>query len=159
MRVGVAELVGRYRAVYRDRFGDLPIINSRLDVEAVGFRRLDEHALGALITPWFINLVLLPGTDRWQDRVQGSIAAVVLPGGTLDFTVSHDDKLGTILSAALFGTVADFPSQDMARDVARETLRLLFARAGEGGTERGKTMSRRQLLTRLGSVVGDQWNV
>lgn len=156
MRVGVAELVGRYRAVYRDRFGDLPIINSRLDVEAIGFRRLDEHALGALITPWFINLVLLPGTDRWQDRVQGSIAAIVLPGGTLDFTVSHDDKLGTILSAALFGTVADFPSQDMARDVAREALRLLFTRFNKEIGGRRRTMSRRQLLKQLGNVVGDQ---
>ena len=159
MGVGVAQLVDYYRKVYTDRFRDLPIINSKLDVEAVGFRRLDEHEFGALITPWFINLVLLPGTDRWQDRAQGSIAAVVLPGGKLDFTVSHDDKLGTILSAALFGTVVDFPDQTMACDIAREALRLLFKRRERGIEKRGRTMSRRQLLKRLGSVVGDQRNV
>lgn len=155
MGVGVPQLVDYYRKVYRDRFRDLPIVNSKLEIEAVGFRKLEEHEFGVLITPWFINLVLLPGSDRWRNRTQGSIAGIVLPGGELDFTVAHDDELGTILSAALFGTVADFPGQALARDIARETLRLLFTRTGEVGRGPGKTMSRRELLKQLGGVLGD----
>ena len=156
MGASVEQLVDYYCEIYEARFCDLPIVNSRLDVEAVGFRKLDEHRFGALITPWFINLVLLPGTDRWQDRAQGSICTIELPGGRIDLTVSHDDELGTQLSAALFGVVSDFPDQAMARDVALESLRLLFARDGAATREQGKTVSRRQLLKQLGSVAGDQ---
>ena len=156
MRASTDALVGYYRKVYEKTFRDLPIANTRLDVEAVGFRPLEEHRLGVLITPWFMNLMLLPGTARWDDRPQGGACKVELPGGSVDFRVSHEQVLGTILSAALFSTVADFPDQEIARDVARETLRLLF----EGDTastcdEPERRLSRRALLRQLGGIDGD----
>ena len=150
MTVSVEQLVDFYRKVYDERFRDMPIINPQLEVEAVGFGRLEEHEFGALITPWFLNLVLLPGTDRWDARPQGSVCQIELPGGKVDFTVSHDDVLGTTLSAALFSSVADFPDQSLAREVATETLRLLrSADSSETDRARGK-LSRRELFTRLG---------
>ena len=152
MSVGVPELVDYYRKVYEERFRDLPIINPELDVEAVGFRKLAEHEFGALISPWFINLVLLPGTDRWRDRAQGSTCKIELPGGKVDFTVSHDEDLGTTLSAALFGTVTDFPDQAMARDVAAESLRLLFSAEETSDPAEGRKVSRRQLLRNLSGL-------
>lgn len=152
MPVSTDELVACYQQVFEERFRDMPIVNDALCVEAVGFRDLAQHRFGALITPWFINLVLLPGTGRWDERPQGSMCKVELPGGKIDFTVSQDTALGTHLSAALFSTVADFPDQAMARDIAAESLRLLFTRNDAGAAEKGKAMSRRQLLQRLGGV-------
>ena len=156
VRAGVEQLVDYYRDVYDTRFRDLPIINTALDVEAVDFGRLDEHELGVLITPWFMNLVLLPGTDRWERSKQGSSCTIELPGGKVDFTVSHDEVLGTTLSAALFSSVADFPGQSLARDVAAETLRLLRSDAAEEQSVSGRKMSRRELLRRLGGGEGDE---
>ena len=155
MGVGVERLVDFYRMVYEERFRGLPIVNPELDVEAVGFRKLAEHEFGVLITPWFMNLVLLPGTDRWEDRAQGSVCKIELPGGKVDFTVSHDVELGTTLSAALFGTVTDFPDQAMARDVATETLRLLFSKAQTGKDAGGVRMTRRELFGNLGGTGGE----
>ena len=149
MTVGIEELVDFYRKVYDERFRDLPIINAELEVEAVGFDRLAEHELGALITPWFMNLVLLPGTDRWEASPQGSVCQIELPGGKVDFTVSHDEVLGTTLSAALFSSVADFPDQSLAREVAAETLRLLRSSDRSDTRAAGRKMSRRELLLRL----------
>ena len=157
MRVSIETLVDYYGKVYANTFRDLPIVNTALHVEAVGFRPLDEHEIGALITPWFLNLVLLPATDRWDDRPQGSACEFQLPGGKVDLCVTHDETLGTFLSAALFSTVADFPDQEIAREVARETMRLLFnsdAVSEQEGPER--RLSRRALLRRLGGVEGDQ---
>lgn len=125
MPTPVAALEAYYRKVYEERMRGLAVVNPALAVEAVGFRRLDEHEFGALITPWFINLFLLPGSDRWEGRSQGGRCTIDLPGGRIDFTIAHDEELGTTLSAALFGTVADFPDQALAREVAAETLRLL----------------------------------
>jgi len=151
MRVSIDALFDYYLAVYEKTFRDLPIVNKALAVEAVGFRQLEEHHLGVLITPWFMNLVLLPGTGRWDDRPQGSACTVELPGGKVDFHVSHEQTLGTILSAALFSTVADFPDQEIAREVARETLRLLFD-SNAMPEESGRRMSRRALLRQFGGI-------
>ena len=156
MRVSVDALLDYYRQVYEETFRDLPIANAALDVEAVGFRPLEEHRLGVLITPWFMNLFLLPGTERWDDRPQGSACQLEFPGSKVEFRVSHEEDLGTILSAALFSTVADFPEQALAREVAQETLRLLFDGDGVPSEEEpGRRMSRRALLRRLGGMEGN----
>ena len=156
MRVSVDALLDFYRQVYEETFRDLPITNAALDVEAVGFRPLEEHRLGVLITPWFMNLFLLPGTERWDDQPQGSACQLELPGSKVEFRVSHEEDLGTILSAALFSTVADFPDQALAREVAQETLRLLFDSDGVPREEEpGRRMSRRALLRRLGGMEGN----
>lgn len=156
MRIAVDALVDYYREVYEKTFRDLPIANAALDVEAVGFRPLEQHSLGVLITPWFMNLVLLPATDRWDDSPQGGACKVELPGGKVDFRVSHEESLGTILSAALFSTVSDFPDQAMAREVAQESLRLLFdSGAVQEQREPERRMSRRALLRQLGGIDED----
>ena len=149
MGVGAANLVAYYREVFEDRFRDLPIVNPALEVEAVGFAGLDEHELGVLITPWFMNLMLLPGTDRWDARPQGSVCRIELPGGKVEFTVSHDNVLGTTLSAALFSSVADFPDQSLAREIASESLRLLRSAEQPGAGASGRKLSRRELFLRL----------
>jgi [NiFe] hydrogenase assembly HybE family chaperone len=151
----VEALVRHFRQIHEETFRGLPIANPMLEVEAVGMRKLDEHDFGVLITPWFMNLVLLPGSDRWDQYPQGSVAKVKLPGGTVDFTVGHDEVSGTMLTAALFSCVADFPDQSLAREVAREALRLLFSRPQE--TPRGGEgkVSRRDLFQRHGGTEGE----
>ncbi len=155
MSAGVERLVAYHREVLETRLAGLPILNPELEVEAVGFGKLAAHELGVLVTPWFINLVLLPGTDRWQDRAQGSRCNIELPGAKVDFTVSHDAELGTTLSAALFGTVTDFPDQAMAREVAAETLRLLLSEERAGDPGKQARVSRRQLLRSLGGLESE----
>jgi [NiFe] hydrogenase assembly HybE family chaperone len=155
MSVAVERLVDYYQAVFEERFRGLPIINPALRVEAVGFRGLAEHEFGALVTPWFINLVLLPGTARWDDRPQGGVCTIELPGGKVEFTVSHDEVMGTMLSAAMFGTVTEFPDQATAREVARETLRLLFSKEHAADETEQRRMSRRELFRNLGGEGGE----
>ena len=146
MRIKVAELVARYQAIYRDRMRDLPIVNPRLAVEAVGFEQWDDQDLGVLITPWFMNLVLLPDSGRLTDLPQGDRVECRFPSGPCELTVYHDEDLGSYLAAVLFRTVADFPNQDVARAVAEEALAQLLAEPAEKDTEK---VSRRGLFTGL----------
>ena len=41
----------------------VPMLNPALRVQAVGFRHWQSHWLGVLVTPWFMNLMLLPRID------------------------------------------------------------------------------------------------
>ena len=146
--IAVADLVQFFACVYRERMRDLPIVNSRLDVEAVGFTHVGEHRLGVLITPWFMNLMILPGNDEWHDSPQGATATITLPDGDYEFTVSRDDTLGVYITAVLFRTVADFPDQTTARAIAAEVIHeLLTAREVPQESPVTPTMNRRAFLT------------
>ena len=146
MRIKVADLVTRYEAIYEERMRDLPIVNSRLAVEAVGFEQWEDKDLGVLITPWFMNLVLLPDAKRLADLPQGERVECRFPSGPCELTVYHDEELGSYLAAVLFRTVADFPDQDVARAVAEEALANLLAEPPEQESEK---VSRRGLITGL----------
>jgi [NiFe] hydrogenase assembly HybE family chaperone len=146
-----SRLEEHYRSILKDRMQDMPFVNSALDVQAVGFRDFDAHSLGVLISPWFVNLVLLPGTDDWSALEQGSVIGMALPGENIDFNVCHDEELGTYLTAVLFRTVADFPDQATATRVAEEVLDRLFTQKEKTATMGSPRMSRRELFTRLGA--------
>ncbi len=151
------DLVAHYRRIGCERMRDLPIYNARLQVEAVGFRDVAGDALGVLVTPWFMNLVLLPGSDEWLDRATGDLVEWPLPAGPQELHVCHDDQLGTYLSAVLFRSVAQFPDQATARGIAQEVLHRLF-QSPDQGTQRPSPprldndgpISRRDLLSGLG---------
>jgi [NiFe] hydrogenase assembly HybE family chaperone len=118
-------------AVYRDnvqpRMRELPVYNAMLQVEARGFAPRDGHCSGILITPWCMNLVLLPGEgDRWSELAPGSRVEVVFPAATYALTLSLPAGMQPHLSLALFSTVLDFADQDTAQQVADEVLQLLY---------------------------------
>ena len=146
MTIKVADLVARYQAIHEERMRDLPIVNPRLAVEAVGFEQWEDKDLGVLITPWFMNLVLLPDTGKLADLPQGERVECRFPSGPCELTVYRDEELGTYLAAVLFRTVADFPDQDVARAVAEEALANVLAEPSAKDTG---TVSRRGLITGL----------
>jgi [NiFe] hydrogenase assembly HybE family chaperone len=157
----VDALVAHFRRVADERMRGLPIVNPRLEVEAAGFRDFDEHRLGILIAPWFMNMVLLPGNDDWATLAQGDKVMIDLPAGEFEFTVCRDEALpGAYLSAVLFRTTVDFPDQHIARDVALDVAERLFQppaddeTPGEDAREAGSEpprYNRRALLSGQGS--------
>jgi len=139
-------LVERYRSIYDERMRDLPIVNSALEVEAVRFRVFDAHQIGVLITPWFMNLVLLLGSDIGSRLKQGSKSTLRFPSGPVEFITAQDESLGPYLTAVLFRSVADFADQESTREVALEVMQELF------NTARNKhSVSRRELFTKVGA--------
>lgn len=147
------DLVRHFDAIYRERMRGLPIVNAALSVEAVGFEPFEAHQLGVLISPWFMNLVLLPGDDALRVFKQGASVKIELPSGPYDFTVSHDEEFGTFLSAILFRTVSDFPDQATARAVAEEVATLVRSDGdfGDQSKPAAKPLSRREFFASLGA--------
>ncbi|MBT8441892.1 MAG: [NiFe]-hydrogenase assembly chaperone HybE [Gammaproteobacteria bacterium] len=148
----IEQLVEHFEAIHSERMAGLPLCNPALEVEAVGFREFEGHQLGILVTPWFMNLVLLSETDAWRDWPQGSKSEWSLPAGPHEFTTSRDEDFPTHLTAVLFRTVQDFPDQDTARRIAAEILKRLFVKLEESPRPNisDKPVSRRELLSGLG---------
>ena len=162
MHFAIDKLLDAYRRIGEQRMHGLAIFNQRLEVEAVGFTEWDGHLLGVFITPWFMNLVLLPGEqDDWSELASGTSAAWELPAGEYEFTVNPDTATGVHQSLSLFTTVTDFPDQQTARAVAREIIEQILtsgvqheAKPVESLNERparvlNEPMSRRDLLRRF----------
>ncbi len=149
MTATTEKLERHYRAVLSERMRDMPFVNPELEVEAIGFRDFEGHQLGVLLTPWFMNLVLLPGSDDFDEYAQGSAYRWSLPEGSYDFNVCRDRDLGTYMTAVLFRTVADFPDQDTARSIALEIMQRLFE-PGDGSAGGGRRLTRRELFGALG---------
>ena len=158
MADAVDRLVSAYQRIQYERMQDLPILNTALTVEAVGFRPHGRCLCGVLITPWFMNLVLLPAAgEHWSMASFGSRVIRQFNAGEYEFTPAAIEGVGTHLSMALFSTVQDFPDQATARRVAEEVLEQLHVKGHEkvaagpltGQLEHAgfrRPVSRRQLL-------------
>jgi len=140
----IVKMVQQFETIYLEHMQDLPVINKALQVEAVGFRDYHGDQLGVLITPWFMNLILLPEVDNWSNSPQGDTSSIDFPSGRIEFAVSHDKVLGTYLSAVAFRGVVELADQATARKLALEVLSDLMK-----PPRNERTISRRDLLTGL----------
>jgi [NiFe] hydrogenase assembly HybE family chaperone len=117
----------RLAALYRDigerSMRDLPVYNPALGVEAVGFHAYEGRALGIVVTPWFMNIVLAPLEQAESAApVLGTTVRRALPAASFDFTVGTLDGLGHIESCSLFSPMHEFADQASAHVAAEAAL-------------------------------------
>ncbi|MEC5206903.1 [NiFe] hydrogenase assembly HybE family chaperone [Vogesella perlucida] len=142
-----AALEQAYRHIQHTRMQGIPILNPAISVESVGFRRYQGWWAGVLITPWFINLMLLPADAPLPDGPAGEEQLVALPEGIMPFLPGSEDSIGPYLMCSLFSPLPQFADQQSARDTASEVLRLLFEiPAPPAATPAGPDLSRRRLF-------------
>lgn len=126
MEQRVAALVDFYRRVETERMQGIPILNPALSVQALGFRLADEEedavAEGVLITPWFMSLVRLPLAVQDHAGRVGRKRVLAFGNERFDFIGAHDPVLGFHEACALFSPMAEFRSQDQARETAQAVL-------------------------------------
>lgn len=125
-----------YERVASERMAGIPILNPRLSVEVVGAREWEGLWLGVLVTPWSINLMLLPleETQRaaWAGLAPGSAAKHRFPAGQFEFLVGEEADLGRTQMCSLFSPVLEFEGQDAARIAAEAALAALLDPAIDG---------------------------
>jgi len=118
----IRQLVQRFTQIANTAMRDLPIYNHALHVDAIGFEATAEGWLGVLITPWFINVVLLP-MQRVEATVPlGSKVIHILVAGEHEFTVGEDDELGRYDFLTLASPTLKYKSHQAARVVAQKAL-------------------------------------
>ena len=126
-----ARLEAVFSGIQETRMNDVPILNPAIGVEAVGFRKWNGQYLGILITPWFINLMLLPGgeerAEEWQSLGLGASVSHILPAGRFNFIVGEEEAMGRFQMCSLFSPVLEFEDQEAARITASSALQALMA--------------------------------
>ncbi|HSC64174.1 MAG TPA: [NiFe]-hydrogenase assembly chaperone HybE [Caldimonas sp.] len=139
-----AELLqASFESIRRGPMRDVPVLNPAVAVEAVGFRPWQQHWLGVLVTPWFMNLVLLPREPAaWQSVREGESRHHVFPAAVLEFIGARDDRLGDYLACSLFSPMFEFVDHAAARATAEAALDALFdPRTREPDAAPGRSLS------------------
>jgi [NiFe] hydrogenase assembly HybE family chaperone len=112
-----------YRHIEQKRMRDVPVCNPSLRVEAVGFREWRDFYLGVMITPWFMNLMLLPVRhDEDGDLQEGSKQVHVFPSGHYEFINGKEEGVGSFQVCSLFSPMQEFKDQQSAVDTANIVL-------------------------------------
>lgn len=130
-----ARLEHVFGKIYETSMSDVPICNRELSVEAIAHGAFDTEWLGVLITPWCMNLMLLPTdeTQDWDDKRTGEKFKYTLPGGRFEFISGKDDELGLYRMCSLFSPMYEFG--DHASALATAALALEAAMNEELGEE------------------------
>lgn len=120
-------LENRFRVILQEQMQDMPMLNPALSVEAVGLRPWGDHWLGVLITPWFMNLMLMSRvTGSWHPIAERESRHYVFPAGVFEFIGARDPALGDYQACSLFSPMFDFADQQTAHDTAVAALAALF---------------------------------
>jgi [NiFe] hydrogenase assembly HybE family chaperone len=138
----VEELANTYRRAALNMKG-LPIYNPTVAVEAVGFREYEGRQAGVMVTPWFMNLTVLPSEADKAVWVSGGTVRLTFPSGQYDLLVSQLPDYGLVGTCSLFSPMSDFTDHEAAQLAAQSAADGLFA-AEEPPP--APTVSRRQLL-------------
>lgn len=131
---GVASLESAFRRIAATRMADMPINHPRLVVEGVGFRLWERKWLGVLITPWAVNLVLLPGSDpEFEKLAVDQRKTWCFPSGEYDFMGGDEEECGAYQFCSLVSPVpaSEIADQTVARTLAQEVLANLFVDPAE----------------------------
>lgn len=140
-----------FRDIERTRMAGLPILNTNLAVEAIGFVPWQGHWLGALITPWFLNLVLVPGAQgEWPHAAEGERIVRRLPAGDCSFYGCYEPAIGEFHASSVCSPMSRFADQTAARAEARRVLGIWLTapEAAESATDAADG-ERRAFLRRM----------
>jgi len=136
------------------RMRDLPVYNGLLKVEAVGARRDGDRVACVLVSPWFMNIMVMPLDPASVPALaDGSKRTLRFPSGDYEAIAGRIDGVGLFESISLYSPVFEFGDQAVARATAQSAAEGLFQapepkRAASppdaGETSRG--LDRRELL-------------
>ncbi len=138
-------LESTFTAIQQTRMDGVPVMNDKLSVKAIGFHIWNNNQLGILITPWFMNLMLLSQDTFQASNKQksvdhqgieikeqsknlkvGSIQPHVFPSGAYDFVVGYEEGIGHYQSCSLFSPMFEFEDQTSAELTAKEALAAIM---------------------------------
>jgi [NiFe] hydrogenase assembly HybE family chaperone len=121
-----ARLVAVFRAAAQRMHG-LGLVNPALTVEAVAFGPWEDRWLGVMVTPWFMNLALLPRNPGETPPLKvGAKRQYAFPAGVFEFIGASDPAVGDFEMCSLFSPMDEFADQATARLVATLAREALF---------------------------------
>ncbi|OAT25852.1 hydrogenase-2 assembly chaperone [Proteus myxofaciens] len=86
----IAQLEANFRHIANKEMQNLPFYRQHIPIKAVINTLFDKQWIGAILTPWMLELIILPGPNQeWPYRKIGERLALALPCGEVKFVVGE----------------------------------------------------------------------
>ena len=127
MNETVNNLVSRFQQIGAERIFGLPIYNDKLTVEAVDFQQCKGGLIGVLVTPWFMNVMLLPkDASPYQHQQLGEKVKYQLESGEHEFVIGEDEEVGRYLFRTVTSPTHCYKKQVLAVNAGSKALAALL---------------------------------
>lgn len=105
----------------------LPFYHRDIQVKSIDFQLFEEQWIGVVLTPWMMNIVILPGpTQIWPQRQIGDKLGLQFPRGKVLFIVGEMDEIGQYLSCSVKSPldqhIGALIYEQLAQDVLKDLL-------------------------------------
>ena len=123
-----ARLEQAFLQIAQESMVDLPFYRAQLPVKACGFHLFEGQWFGAIVTPWMLQLMLLPGPgQRWQRRKAEERVALSLPRGEMLFRPGEIAPDLHYLSCSLMSPMETTLTAGRAIELAENCAKLAIA--------------------------------
>lgn len=116
-----------FARIGEERMKDIGLYNHALGVEVIGFRPWQDWVAGVLVTPWFMNFMLLPNRAEQMDGIAvGVKRRLEMPCGEVILTAGEVEEIGFYWASSLYSPMGRFDVHDMAVTTARAAVEKFF---------------------------------
>lgn len=121
-------LEAHFNRVADEQMAALPFYQPHIPVKACGFQLFEGQWVGAMLTPWMLELVVMPGPDQqWPRRQIGSRLALTFPAGDMAFRVSELTPELHYVACSLMSPLNPQLRAEEAITVAENSVRLALS--------------------------------
>ena len=118
-----------FERVAEQSMHDLSFWHPTMGIYASSFSLFENQWVGAVITPWMLSAIILPGPDQyWEYRTVGEKLGLLLPYGEMTYTVGELEGLTQYLACSLMSPLdrklTAIQGQHLTDDCARMLLSL-----------------------------------
>lgn len=107
---------------------DLTFYRADIQCFCPKFTLFEEQWLGAVLTPWTLSLVILPGPNQyWENRIIGEKILLQLPYKNLVFTVSHLEDIPQYLSCSLLSPLDPILTAEDLIKLTKDCLYMMLS--------------------------------
>ena len=112
-----------FNKIHRENMQGIPILNSRINVQALGFQHYQGRIIGIIITPWLMNVILLPSEDEdWSNLALGHKESHSFPSKTYRFLANEIDGIGFCQTHSLYSPMNEFANHEHAVRAAQSFI-------------------------------------
>ena len=123
-----ARLEHAFHEIAAKSMAGLPFYRQHIPIRACGFQRFEGQWFGAILTPWMLQLMLLPGPgQRWQHRRADERVALALPQGEMLFRPGEIAPDLYYLACSLMSPIDASLSAELALELAESSAKLALS--------------------------------
>ncbi|MFK5986587.1 MAG: [NiFe]-hydrogenase assembly chaperone HybE [Pseudomonadota bacterium] len=117
------QLEASFNHIHLQQMQGIPILNPLIKVQALGFQEYQGRIIGIIITPWLMNVVMLPkDNEDWRQYQIGHKIPHEFPSNQYKFMVNEIEDIGYCQTYSIYSPMNEFANHEHALSAAQSFI-------------------------------------